>query len=75
MRRHQAKYAIFLSEARRDEYLGKLIANGFPVKRAVVWGRHVIIRYVGDFWGGSLTPEQADGVFYTVKDADRRKGK
>lgn len=73
MKKHQGKYAIFLSEARRDEYLGKLIANGFPVERTVVWGRHVVVRYVGDALGGGLTPKQMDGVFYTVKDVDRRK--
>ncbi len=72
-KQHQAKYAIFLSEARRDEYLGKLIANGFPVKRAVVWGRHIVVRYVGDALGGGVTPEQMNGGFYTVKDVDRRK--
>lgn len=75
MKHPQGKYAIFLSEAKRDEYLGKLIANGFPVKRAVVWGRHIVVRYVGDVLGGGLTPEQMDGVFYTVKDVDKRKGK
>ncbi len=73
MTTHQGKYAIFLSEARRDEYLGKLIANGFPVKRAVVWGRHIVVRYVGDALGGGLTPEQMNGIFHTVKDVDRRK--
>ena len=75
MKQHQAKYAIFLSKANRDEYLGKLVANGFRVKRTVVWGRHIVVRYVGDALGGGLTPEQMDGVFYTVKDVDRRKGK
>ncbi len=73
MKQHQAKYAIFLHKANRDEYLGKLIANGFRVKRAVVWGRHIVVRYVGDNLGGILTPKQLDGVFYTVKDVDRRK--
>ncbi len=73
MTKHQGKYAIFLHKAHRDEYLGKLIANGFPVKRAVVRGRHIVVRYVGDNLGGGLTPEQMNGVFYTVKDADRRK--
>ena len=75
MKQHQAKYAIFLSEANRDAYLGKLIANGFRVKRAVVWGRHIVVRYVGDALGGGLTPKQMDGVFYTVKDVDERRGK
>ena len=75
MKQHQAKYAIFLSEANRDKYLGKLIANGFPVKRAVVWGRRIVVRYVGDNMGGILTPKQLDGVFYTVKDVDERRGK
>lgn len=74
MKRHQGKYPVFVSEIRRDEYLAKLVAKGYQVKRKVVWGHRLIVRFVGDNIG-ALSPEQAEGVLYTVVEIDRRKGK
>ena len=73
-RQLQGKYPVFVSEAKRDEYLCKLIAKGYQVKRKVVWGHRIDIRFVGDRVN-ALTPEEAEGVLYTIQDIDRRKGK
>lgn len=74
MKTPQGKFPVFVSEAKRDEYLGKLVANGYQVKRSVVWGHRINVRFVGDRMN-ALTSEEAEGVLYTVAEIDRRKGK
>lgn len=74
MKTPQGKYPVFVSEAKRDEYLAKLVAKGYQVKQAIVWGHRIDIRFVGDSIG-ALTEEQAEGVLYSVRDVDERKGK
>ncbi len=64
------KYPYFISEAKRDAYLNKLIGKGHQV-RAIVIPDGVKYKHIADA-GPDLVYQ---GGVYTVEDIDKRVGK
>ncbi len=68
------KYPYFISEAKRDAYLDKLIGKGHRVRAIVVYGGMRYMLIADAPVAGDLDLVYFDEL-YTVEDIDKRVGK